>query len=116
MRLLLVLRCIVQFDCLAELFADPHAHVGAVIEVTQVAQRVIALGHGVENEPGAGWTDWIGRDVDFEEDLVVLEQLSQIGSEVIVQLVAVEVELGEEHVVLQRLDHVVAHSPRKCII
>ena len=71
-RLFLVLRRIVQLDCLAELLADSNTHIGAVVEVSQVTQSVVELRYRIQNQSGAVGSNRVGRDVDFVEDFVVL--------------------------------------------
>lgn len=86
---------VVQLDGLAELLADTHPHESRLVEVAQVAESVIELRDGLQDKTCTNWTDRVSRDVYRVKHLVLLEKIGQHLSEIVVQLIAVEVHFRD---------------------
>ena len=87
------MRKVVQLDSLVQLLSHSDAHECRLLQVAQITQCVIELWEGSQDGLGAHTTDRVGRDVHFVQDLVALKEVSKFNGEIIVKLVAMEVDL-----------------------
>lgn len=78
---------------MAQLFPDANSQIAALLQVAQVSKRIVVLREGDKDLVRASRTDRIGGYVNLVKDLVVLEQVCQLLCELIIEGVAMEIDL-----------------------
>ena len=92
---LLVVRGVVEDQCLSKLLADAEAHHVILGEVTQRGQSLVAFDQSGENRLSSLCANRILRDINLVKNRTLLKKLSKLEGKLVVKEIPMEVHIGD---------------------